>query len=158
MISDERRREVAENLRHLTIGHFIQYKEQFFDELAEVVVGFEDFHDFNVVLEKLADLIDPEGPTVTSDECDTRIPYRLGTDSYCKFKGRDEYVHMGDLVAVYQGADGDGTLPYFGYLFGVNYDATGSICDVTLRTIYESRDFCVACDGAFYCATEVADD
>lgn len=47
-ISDEERREVAENLRNLTIGHFIQYKEQFFDELAEVVVGFEDYHDFNV--------------------------------------------------------------------------------------------------------------
>lgn len=57
-ISDEKRREVAENLRNLTIGRFIQYKEQFFDELAEVVVGFEDYHDFNVVLEKLADLID----------------------------------------------------------------------------------------------------
>lgn len=55
--SDERR-EVAENLRNLTIGRSIQYKEQFFDELAEVVVGFEDYHDFNVVLEKLADLID----------------------------------------------------------------------------------------------------
>lgn len=60
-ISDEKRREVAENLRNLTIGRFIQYKEQFFDELAEVVVDFEDYHDFNVVLEKLADLIDPEG-------------------------------------------------------------------------------------------------
>lgn len=60
-ISDEERREVAENLRNLTIGRFIQYKEQFFDELAEVVVDFEDYHDFNVVLEKLADLIDPEG-------------------------------------------------------------------------------------------------
>ena len=60
MTSDERS-EVAENLRNLTIGHYIQYKEQFFDELAEVVVGFEDYHDFNVVLEKLADLIDPEG-------------------------------------------------------------------------------------------------
>lgn len=58
--SDERR-EVAENLRNLIIGRSIQYKEQFFDELAETVVGFEDFHDFNVVLEKLADLIDPEG-------------------------------------------------------------------------------------------------
>ena len=58
--SDERR-EVAENLRNLTIGRSIQYKEQFFDELAETVVGFEDFHDFNVVLEKLADLIDPDG-------------------------------------------------------------------------------------------------
>lgn len=60
-ISDDHRREVAENLRSLTIGRSIQYKEQFFDELAEVVVGFEDFHDFNVVLEQLADLIGPEG-------------------------------------------------------------------------------------------------
>lgn len=59
--SDEKRREAAENLRYLTIGRSIRYKEQFFDELAEVVVGFEDYHDFNVVLEKLADLIDPEG-------------------------------------------------------------------------------------------------
>lgn len=55
------RREVAENLRNLAIGRYIQYKEQFFDELAEVVVGFEDYHDFDVVLDKLADLIDPEG-------------------------------------------------------------------------------------------------
>ena len=60
-ISNNERREVAENLRYLTIGRSIQYKEQFFDELAEVVVGFEDYHNFNVVLEKLADLIDPEG-------------------------------------------------------------------------------------------------
>lgn len=61
MTSDEERHELAENLRNLTIGHYIQYKEQFFDELAEVVVGFEDFHDFDTVLDKLADLIDPEG-------------------------------------------------------------------------------------------------
>lgn len=61
MINDDKRREVAENLRNLTIRHYIQYKEQFFDELADVVVGFEDLHDFNTVLEKLADLIDPEG-------------------------------------------------------------------------------------------------
>lgn len=55
---DEKRREVAENLRYLTIGHSIQYKEQFFDELAEVVVGCDEFHDFNAVIDKLADLID----------------------------------------------------------------------------------------------------
>lgn len=66
MISDEKRREVAENLRNLTIGRSIQYKEQFFDELAEVVVGFEDYHDFDVVLEKLADLIDR--PTCKNSE------------------------------------------------------------------------------------------
>lgn len=52
---------MAENLRNMTIGHYIRYKEQFFDELAETVVGFEDFHDFDTVLEKLADLIDPKG-------------------------------------------------------------------------------------------------
>lgn len=59
MPTSEERREVAENLRSLTIGHHIRYKEQFFDELAEVVVGFEDYHDFDVALEKLAELIDP---------------------------------------------------------------------------------------------------
>ena len=63
MISDEERREVAENLRDMTIGHHIRYKEQFFDELAEVVVGFEDYYDFDVVLEKLADLIEPQERT-----------------------------------------------------------------------------------------------
>lgn len=61
MISDEKRHEVAENLRYLTIRPYIRYKEQFFDELAETVLDLEDFHDFNTVLEKLADLIDPEG-------------------------------------------------------------------------------------------------
>ena len=61
MITDDERREVAENLRNLTIGHSIQYKEQFFDELAEVVFGFDDYHDFDVVLDKLANLIDPVG-------------------------------------------------------------------------------------------------
>lgn len=61
MTSDDERREVAENLRCLTNLPYIRYKEQFFDELAEAVLGFEDYHGFNEVLEKLADLIDPEG-------------------------------------------------------------------------------------------------
>ena len=59
MSSEDERREVAENLRYLTFGHSIRYKEQFFDELAETVVSFEDYQDFDVVAEKLADLIDP---------------------------------------------------------------------------------------------------
>lgn len=59
--TSEERREAAESLRRLTIGRPIRYKEQFFDELAEAVVGFEDYHDFDVVLDRLADLIDPEG-------------------------------------------------------------------------------------------------
>lgn len=61
MISDKKRREVAENLRYLAIGGPIRYKEQFFDELAEVVLDGWNFNDFNILLEKLADLIDPEG-------------------------------------------------------------------------------------------------
>lgn len=65
---DEKRRQVAENLRYLTIGNSIQYKEQFFDELAEVVVGCDDFSCFNAVLDKLADLIDR--PTCEdTDDC-----------------------------------------------------------------------------------------
>lgn len=68
MPTDEERREVAENLRYLAIGHFIYYKEQFFDNLAQTVVGLEDYHDFDVVLEKLADLIDPEGENNAEDD------------------------------------------------------------------------------------------
>ena len=60
-MTDDERREVAENLRNLTIGRYIRYKEQFFDELAEVVLDSWDYHGFNDVLEKLADLIDPDG-------------------------------------------------------------------------------------------------
>lgn len=69
-ITEGERSEVAENLRSLTIGRSIQYKEQFFDELAEVVVGFEDYHDFYVVLEKLADLIDPTDETCEAELTD----------------------------------------------------------------------------------------
>lgn len=56
--SDERR-DIAESLRCMNQYERICYKEQFFDELAETVVGFEDYHDFGTVIEKLADLIDP---------------------------------------------------------------------------------------------------
>lgn len=56
--SDERR-DIAESLRYMNQYERICYKEQFFDELAETVVGFEDYHDFDTVIEKLVDLIDP---------------------------------------------------------------------------------------------------
>ena len=78
MISDSERCEVAENLRNMTIYRSIQYKEQFFDELADAVIDFEDFHDFNTVLEKLADLIDrptcemtPQGEGFRCSACGT---------------------------------------------------------------------------------------
>lgn len=92
------------------------------------------------------------------DERDTRIPYRLGTSDFCKFKNRDEYVHMGDLVAVYTDADDDGALPHFGYLCGVGYRFDGFMRVVTLLTLDRRRSFDVSCDGAFYYAMEVADD
>lgn len=60
MINDEKRHEVAENLRYLVIRPYIRYKEQAFDEIANTVLDLEDYHDINAVLEKLADLIDPE--------------------------------------------------------------------------------------------------
>lgn len=59
MVTSDERRDVAENLRYMDQYERICYKEQFFDELAETVVGFEDYHDFGTVIEKLADLIDP---------------------------------------------------------------------------------------------------
>lgn len=58
MVSDERR-DIAENLRYMNWYGRICYKEQFFDELSETVVCPEDRHDFDTVIEKLADLIDP---------------------------------------------------------------------------------------------------
>ena len=82
-ISDEKRREVAENLQNLTIGRSIQYKEQFFDELAEVVVGFEDYHDFNVVLEKLADLIDRPTTHIDVNEHGRACCANCGCDDWC---------------------------------------------------------------------------
>lgn len=92
MISDTERREAAENLRNLTIGRSIQYKEQFFDELAEVVVGFEDYHDFDVVLEKLADLIEPRHET-TEDI----------SDNYGKFECGKCGCRIDDVTAVDNG-------------------------------------------------------
>lgn len=59
MATSDERCEAAKSLRYLTVGRHISYKEQFFDELAETVVGIEDYHDFDTVIEKLADLIDP---------------------------------------------------------------------------------------------------
>ena len=85
--SDERR-EVAENLRDLTISRYTKYKEEFFDELAEVVVDFEDRNDFDAVLGKLADLIDPT--------CRNTLPQNWGTFecSECGAQFEVSYVFM----------------------------------------------------------------
>lgn len=88
--------------------------------------------------------------TFTSEEWDTRIPYRLGTDYYCKFENCDEYVHMGDLVEV--GEDRyDGPVSYTGELLYVEYGIDGFI---SLVSIISSSDVyeCVSvdCGGVFF--------
>lgn len=37
--------------------------------------------------------------TSTSEERDTRIPYRLGTDHCCVYEDDESYVRMGDMVS-----------------------------------------------------------
>lgn len=91
------------------------------------------------------------------EERDTRIPYRLGTDEFCKFKGRDEYVRMGDLVVCPNEKTGD-HCQYPGRLGGVMYDRDGFIFKVILYTLDWSFGFDLANRGVFYHATEVKDD
>lgn len=97
--------------------------------------------------------------TTTSDGWDMRIPYRLGTDHYCVFEDCDEYVRMGDFVAVFEYVnDYDGNTCgniYSGSLRGVKYNYNGFISEVTLSDTYDDHDFDIEFDGIFYCATEV---
>lgn len=92
-----------------------------------------------------------------SEERDTRIPYRLGTGQYCKFEGRDEYVHMGDFVAV-DGNKALGECGYCGKLSGVEYDGEGFLHSVKLLYPHEAYGYYVAFDGVFRYAKEVTDD
>lgn len=94
---------------------------------------------------------------MVSYERDTRIPYRLGTDRYCKFRGRDEYVHMGDFVCVDQDTGCLGRFQYCGELCGVEYDGEGFICAVKLLYPDKVYGYYVAFDGAFYHAEKVSD-
>lgn len=60
MTSDEKRREVAAELRKLAAPGCIRYAEEFYEELREIVaIDFDG--SFEGVANSLADLIDPEG-------------------------------------------------------------------------------------------------
>lgn len=59
MISDEKRREVAQELRKLTAPGCIRYAEEFYEELREIVASDLD-GSFEGVANSLADLIDPQ--------------------------------------------------------------------------------------------------
>ena len=95
---------------------------------------------------------------MASKERDMRIPYRLGTNRFCKLEGRDEYVHMGDLVAAYSGTRNDNSLPYFGELCGVKYGEDRFIYGVTLFSFDRSYKYDVDCNGVFHHAEVVTDD
>lgn len=57
-ISDEERCEIAENLRTMC-AYGCKYREQFYDLLNETIMDDWDFHEFNDVADRLADLIKP---------------------------------------------------------------------------------------------------
>ena len=67
MATSDERREAAERLRHLAVATGVRRKENFFNELAEVVVGDDDHHWVGVVLGKLARLIDPRCEMIHDD-------------------------------------------------------------------------------------------
>ena len=60
MISNNRRREVAAELRKLAATGCVRYAEEFYEELREIVAIDLD-GSFEGVANSLADLIDPEG-------------------------------------------------------------------------------------------------
>lgn len=57
--TNEERREVAERLRNMTCRD-CRYAEQFYELLKETVMNVWDFHEFDDVADRLADLIEPE--------------------------------------------------------------------------------------------------
>ena len=70
MISDEKRREVAAELRKLADAECIRYAEEFYEELREIVaIDFDG--SFEGVANSLADLIAPEERTCRMDEVKT---------------------------------------------------------------------------------------
>lgn len=73
-ISDDERREVAENLRTMT-AFGCQYKEHFYELLEETVMPEWEFHSYDAVANRLADLIEPEPERTCNAE---QIPYMPG--------------------------------------------------------------------------------
>lgn len=95
MITDDERREVAENLRHEADypGHPVQYMEQFIGDLRTII--FSDAlcdSDYSEIFSRLADLVEPapervcrmidNGCELCCSECDARHGYD-DEPSYC---------------------------------------------------------------------------
>lgn len=76
--------------------------------------------------------------TFTSDERDTRIPYRLGTDHYCVYEDDESYVRMGDMISF--GYDTPfGGIDFSGELCSVRYDGSGFIDAASVYVFGEDR-------------------
>lgn len=144
MISDNERREVAKRMREYDVAEFRESAiVPFLECLGHGYMGWRG------ILDELADLIDrPAGKVVSKCERDTRVPYRLGTDHYCKFEFDDEYVYFGDMVEVFCD-EYDGERSYVGWLCSVDYGEDGFICGAFLRDEDDDALF-VPCDGVFY--------
>ena len=88
---------------------------------------------------------------MTSEQRDTRIPYRLGTDQYCKFKDIDEYVHIGDFVVVKRYKIFGKPRDYCGKLSMIGYDGEGFLRFARLLYPNEIDGYYVSFDGTFRC-------
>ena len=89
--------------------------------------------------------------TPTSEERDTRILYRLGTDHYCTYEdeGEESYVRMGDMIShVYDTPFGE--IEIDGELCSVRYGGDGFIDAVSVYVEGEEMNFDCPCDGVFY--------
>lgn len=87
--------------------------------------------------------------TFTSDERDTRIPYRLGTDHYCVYEDDESYVHMGDMISCAYDTPFGG-IDLNGELCSVRYGEDGFIDAVSVYIANEDRGFDYPSDGVFY--------
>lgn len=107
MPTNEERKEMAENLR-IMCAYGCNYAEQFYDLLVETVMDEWDFRTFEVVADRLADLIYPE-PVRTC---------RIISDS-------PNYGHCSECGAEYDYHDSDGIADE---LSGDPYYFDGAFC------------------------------
>lgn len=95
--------------------------------------------------------------TTTSEERDTRIPYRLGTDHYCTYEDDCSYVRMGDMIwHVYDTPFGEIELK--GELCSVRYGEGGFIDDISVYVAGKEMNYDVPCEGVFYRMKGGSDD
>jgi len=86
-----------------------------------------------------------------SEERDTRIPYRLGTNHFCSFEGEDDgsYVKFGHMVE-FSLDTYNGEVSFFGELCGVRYGEDGFIESASLYTKGDEMVRDIPCEGVFW--------